>query len=348
MGNPTLTIDLSAIGDNWRALNALSADSVTTSAVVKANAYGHGISAVAQHLWQIGVRQFFVAMPDEGAALRQILGPEPQINLFAGHMAGDSNLIAANTLTPVINSPQQWARHQQNLPGHAFGIQLDTGMSRLGMTPQSWADCRDTILAAGPQLIMSHLACADEPAHAMNPKQLGVFHGLTDGLTIPRSLAATGGILLGPDYHFDLTRPGIGLYGAEPFTAGTPATTLSIPIIQTRTLNAGDSVGYGNAWIAKDKTRVATIAAGYADGLHRALGNGTTFYHGTTPCPLIGRVSMDLITVDISHLADTPDSLDILCPSQTVDQLATAAGTIGYELLTSLGPRYERRYKGGQ
>ncbi|MFV2003192.1 MAG: alanine racemase, partial [Paracoccaceae bacterium] len=153
-------------------------------------------------------------------------------------------------------------------------------------------------------------------------------------------------ILLGPAYHFELTRPGIGLYGGLPFDAARAVARLSIPIIQVREVATNQSVGYGDAWRAHRPARIATLSAGYADGLLRQLTNSALLFDGDTPCPLVGRVSMDLITVDISHLRAVPDALDILCEQQGIDHLATLGGTIGYEILTSLGPRYQRRYKG--
>lgn len=203
-------------------------------------------------------------------------------------------------------------------------------------------------LAAGPDLVMSHLACADEPDHEMNAQQLAVFHEMTDGIGLPRSLAATGGILLGDAYHFDLTRPGIGLYGGLPFADAQPVARVSLPVIQTRDVAEGETVGYGNSWTAEAPARIATVAAGYADGLHRALSNNSVLYHEGTACPIAGRVSMDMIGVDITHLPDVPRSLDILCPEQGVDTLAEAAGTIGYEILTSMAGRYHRTYLGGR
>ena len=163
----------------------------------------------------------------------------------------------------------------------------------------------------------------------------------------PRSLAATGGILLGPDYHFEMARPGIGLYGGLPFEAAAPVLRLSAPVIQIRDLSPGETVGYGNTWQAGEPARIATISAGYADGLIRAMGPRAAVFAGDTPCPVAGRVSMDLITVDVTHLDRVPDTFDILGPHQTVDDLAGAAGTIGYEILTALGPRYGRRTTGG-
>jgi alanine racemase len=226
-------------------------------------------------------------------------------------------------------------------------VQLDTGMNRLGMEEAEWEAVAPYLLEAGPELIMSHLACADEPDHALNELQLANFHAMTDGTGVPRSLAATGGIILGPRYHFDLTRPGIGLFGGRPYEGAARVVGLSLPVIQTRIVQAGEAVGYGCTWVAEAPSMIATVSGGYADGLLRGLSNAAVLWDGDTPCPLVGRVSMDLITVDISHLAYVPRTLDILGPHQTVDDLADIAGTIGYEILTSLGPRYTRRYLEG-
>lgn len=347
MATGSLTIDLDAIAANWRALDAASGGTTETGAVVKADGYGLGAGRVARTLAQAGARRFFVAVAEEGAAIREALGRGPEIYVFGGHMAGDSDMIHDLDLIPLLNSVDQLTRHFEALPEAAFGIQLDTGMNRLGLESAEWAAVSEIALAAKPKLIMSHLASADEPDSAQNTEQLGQFRDMTQGLGVPRSLSATGGILLGADYHFELTRPGVGLYGGMPFADATPVVRLSLPVVQTRIVTNGESVGYNATWTAKDDAEIATVSAGYADGLLRALtGNGMLFHDGI-PCPIVGRVSMDLITVDVSNLGATPKSLDILCAEQGVDQLAGDAGTIGYEILTSLGARYKRRYAGG-
>ncbi|MBL4811925.1 MAG: alanine racemase [Rhodobacteraceae bacterium] len=342
MSTGLLTIKLDAVAENWRSLDAKSTSQ--TGAVVKANGYGLGIGRMARRLAQAGARQFFVAATEEGVKVRQALGPGPDIFIFSGHMSGDTEMINDLTLTPIVNSIDQLTRHVEALPGHAFGIQLDTGMNRLGMEWDEWAAVAEIALAARPTLLMSHLACADEPDHPMNAYQLDLFRQMTDGTNVPRSLAATGGILLGPDYHFDITRPGIGLYGGAPFTDAQPVVRLDLPVIQCRDLQAGEVAGYGNAWQAERPTRLATIAAGYADGLHRVLGGKISFWYEGTPCPAVGRISMDLITVDVTDLGRDPEYLSLLCPEQGIEVLAEAAGTIGYEILTSLGARYARRF----
>ncbi|WP_380058508.1 alanine racemase [Falsihalocynthiibacter sp. SS001] len=344
MSTGKLKIDLNALASNWRTLDALTGPTVETAAVVKADGYGCGVSRVAKALAQVGARRFFVATAEEGAGVRQALGPGPEICVFSGHMAGDTDMIHDLQLTPMLNSLSQITRHFESLPGSHFGIQLDTGMSRLGMEPTEWHAVRDIALSQSPRLVMSHLACADEPDHSANDAQLQNFRNMTQGVSAPLSLSATGGILLPSEYHFDIVRPGVGLYGGLPFEDASPVVHLSLPVIQTRTLEEGDTVGYGCTWQADKQTVVATVSGGYADGIFRALSNNAMFWFGNIPCPVIGRVSMDLITVDITHLDQSPEQLDLLCEHQTVDDLALAADTIGYEILTSLGHRYTRRY----
>ena len=342
MAQSVLTIDLGAICANWRALAAMNAGE--TAAVVKANAYGLGAAKVATALAEAGVRTFFVAQAEEGVVIRQALGPDVTICVFGGHMQGDAALLRDANLVPMINSIDQMLRHVEALPAHPFGIQLDSGMNRLGMEPGEWSALRDIALSQSPVLVMSHLACADEPNHGMNAFQLQTFHQMTDGIDAPRSLAATGGTILGPDYHFDMTRPGVGLYGGLPFVEARPVVSLEIPVIQVRDVNPGESVGYGNSWVARVPGRIATISAGYADGIIRAMGPKAYVWAGETRCKIVGRISMDLIGVEVSAVKDMPDTVELLGRHQTVDTLADAAGTIGYEILTSLGTRCTRNY----
>ena len=346
MSTGHLTIDLDALVANWRSLDARTG--CETTACVKADGYGLGADRVARALHKAGCTRFFVAVAEEGAALREALGPNVEINVFSGHMAGDTDMIADLALTPMLNSLDQMTRHFEALPGHPFGVQLDTGMNRLGLELDEWAAVAEVALSQSPTLLMSHLACADDPESPMNAAQLERFHLMTDGMGVPRSLAATGGILLGPDYHFDLTRPGIGLYGGAPFGEAKPVVRMDLPVIQVREVAEGESVGYGETWRATRPSRIATLSAGYADGLIRALSNGATLRsEEDTPVPLVGRVSMDLITADVTDLPHDPRSLALLTEGQTVDAVADWAGTIGYEILTSLGGRYSRRYAGG-
>jgi alanine racemase len=342
MGAAKLTIDLGAIAANWRALDAMT--SGQTAGVVKADAYGLGMDRVAPVLAEAGAREFFVAIAEEGVELRRILGPGPRISIFAGHMAGDADMLRQADLVPMLNSVDQMVGHVESLPGHPFGIQLDTGMNRLGMEREEWAALRDIALAQTPTLVMSHLACADAPDHAMNAAQLAAFKNMVEGVDVPLSLSATGGTLLGPDYHFDLTRPGVGLYGGLPFVDATPVVQLDVPVIQIREIAAGESVGYGNTYVANEPRRVATISAGYADGLIRAMGPQAMLTHDYQKVPVIGRVSMDSITVDITGLTEQPEHLQLVGRHQSIDTVAGFADTIGYEILTSLGGRYDRTY----
>ncbi|MDG3040402.1 alanine racemase [Roseicyclus marinus] len=344
MGTGILTIDLDAAAANWRDLARLSRGE--TGAVVKANGYGCGAAEVATRLAREGARNFFVATAEEGATLRAALGPGPTINVFSGHMASDTALIRDHALTPMLNSPEQAARHRAALPDAPYGVQLDTGMNRLGMEAPDWAATRADLESGPLTLVMSHLACADDPDHPQNAAQLAQFTAMTAGVTAPRSLSATGGILLGPDYQFDLTRPGIGIYGGLPFAAARPVVRLSLPVVQIRDVAMGETVGYSATFTAERPTKLATLSAGYADGLIRYMSNAAHLFAGDHHCRLAGRVSMDLLTVDVTDLPQIPDHLDILGPQQSVDQLAEVAGTIGYEILTSLGRRYQRRHIG--
>lgn len=336
-----LIIDIPAIVANWKALAAM-APGARAAAVVKADAYGLDATRVAPALYQAGARDFFVALAAEGRAIRPLLPGDARVFVLSGHMEGAE----LSGLIPLLNSPEQFFRDRALRPRGPFGIQLDSGMNRLGFEPGEWAAVRAEALAAGPELVMSHLACADESGHAANAQQLAAFRAMTEGVSAPRSLAATGGILLGPDYHFDLIRPGIGLYGGEPFADARPVVTLALPVVQTREVKPGESVGYGYSWTAARPSRIATVAAGYADGLMRALARDgrLALWAGDRAVPVVGRISMDLITVDVTDLPAVPGALEILNARQGVDALAALAGTIGYEILTSLGRRYERSW----
>ncbi len=343
MTTATLTIDLTALQDNWRALDAQT--DVETAAVVKADAYGLGLEPAACALAKAGARQFFVAVAEEGVRLRHILGEGPAISVFAGHMAGDTDKIRDAHLTPMLNSVEQITRHFETLPGHAFGLQLDTGMNRLGLEDAEWRAIRAIACAQGPALVMSHLACADDPGHEMNSRQLRNFISMTQDIEAPLSLSATGGVLMGADYHFDLTRPGIGLYGGLPYIDAHPVVTLDLPVIQIRDVEPGETVGYSGTWTAVRPSRIATVSGGYADGLIRYMGAKACMHAGDVAVPLAGRVSMDLIGVDVTDLDHAPESLQLIGRHQSVDTVAGFADTIGYEILTSLGARYTRVYR---
>ena len=350
MPQPTLTVDLEAVASNWRALDALSG-AAETGVAVKANGYGCGAVEIASALAQAGCGCFFVATLEEGVALREALAG-PTIYILNGVAdRRDASAAIANSLRPCLNHLGQieaWRRFE----GGACALQLDSGMSRLGLPSSELSDVPDGL---DVRLVMSHLSCADEETHHSNETQRARFLESCDVLkaripTAKRSLAATGGTILGADYHFDLVRCGIGIYGGHPFENAQSVVSLDTPILQIRDIPAGQSVGYGWSWTADRPSRIATLPLGYADGMHRALSNAATLYHEGKPIHFAGRVSMDLITVDLTdHPAlQVGDMLEVLGPNQSVDDLAAAAGTIGYEILTSLGHRYARRYTGGE
>jgi alanine racemase len=341
-----LTINLDAIVANWRALDALTGPGCETAAVVKADGYGLGAAQVGRALARAGVRTFFVAVAAEGEALRAAIGPEPVIYILGGYSRDTVHRYAVHELRPVLNSADQARAWFADRPGSPAAVQIDTGMNRLGMEAEEFASLGS--LPESVVLVMSHAGCADDPGHRLNAIQLAEFGRLTEELGRPRSLSATAGMLLGADWHFDLSRPGIGLYGGWPFTEARPVVRLEAPVIQVRDLAPGESIGYGASWTAGRPSRIATISLGYADGLIRAASNRGRAFIGGQPVPFAGRVSMDLITLDVT---DAPcaagDMVEILGPNQGIDDLANAAGTIGHEVLTSMGHRYRREYLGG-
>ena len=345
MARAKLTINLAAVAHNWEKLNALSSVHVETGAVVKADAYGLGIGSIAPALHKAGARKFFVAIAEEAHELKNFLSEDSQIYVLSGYLPGDKDIFASNRIIPVLNSVEQFNHYLLDLPGQRYGIQIETGMHRLGIGLDTFAESKGKLLGNGICLIMSHLADADNTASEMNRRQQTVFSDETCGLDVPCSLAATGGILLGHEYHFDICRPGIGLFGGHPFKQAENVIDLEIPIIQIHTVLPGETVGYGCDWQAEKPTTVATILAGYADGIFRTLSNRSFAYANGVKCPIIGRVSMDLVTVDISKLNFIPNNVSLIGPDQHFDDLALQASTIGYEILTSLGQRYDRVYK---
>ncbi|HCJ71896.1 alanine racemase [Agrobacterium pusense] len=354
-----LTIDLGALRDNYLALAAMAPAS-QTAAVVKADAYGLGADMVSQTLFDAGCRHFFVAHIDEALALRLRLPAQARIFVLNGLQPGNEASCAAMAITPVLNSLEQiaqWAAHAKTLGRKlAAAVQIDTGMCRLGLSPEE-----QETLTSQPQLldgidiafIMSHLACADEPGHACNTAQLSAMRQATIAFPdVPVCFSNSGGIFLGREYHNHLLRPGIALYGGAPSldrpNPMKPVVRLDLAVIQTRTVPAGSLVGYGGCFEASGSTRLATIAAGYADGLPRSLSNrGAAWYDGVR-LPIAGRVSMDSIILDISALPEgtlTQGSfVQMIGPEQTLEDIADDAGTIAYEILTGLGRRYRRTY----
>jgi alanine racemase len=357
-----LSVDLVALRDNYRRLRQ-RLDGAVCAAVVKADAYGLGAARVAPALAGEGCRQFFVAHLDEALALRPLLAESCEIFVLNGLPPGAEAEAGAAGVVPVLNSLAQldaWAalarRQERTLPAV---IQVDSGMSRLGLSPAELArlgEAPQRLAGLDLRLVMSHLACADEPAHPANAAQRASFEASRRLLpAAPASLANSSGIFLGPDYHFDLARPGVALYGGNPLPGAAnpmrPVVRLEAKVIQVRELPAGAAVGYGYSYRAAAPMRVATISVGYADGWLRSLSNAGQAYFGEVALPLVGRVSMDSVTLDVSALPDAalpPGAVvELLGERQSVDAAAAAAGTIGYEILTSLGHRYHRRYLDG-
>jgi alanine racemase len=353
-----LTIDLGALVANWRTL-AAKAPGANTSAVVKADGYGVGALDAGKALASGGCDTFFVGLPEEGLRLRAAL-PSATIYILAGLLPGsDAALIRAN-LRPVLGSTAEidaWIAARRAGATTGAAIHVDTGMNRLGLTASEARKLTapDRIAALAPSLLMSHLACADTPAHPLNARQLAAFRAVRSALPqVPASLANSSGIYLGPDYHFDLTRPGVALYGAVFIDGKPPLQTvakLEARVLRVRDVAAGDTVGYGATETAATQRRIAVLGAGYADGYHRAASSrdgrpGANVFLRGRMAPLVGRVSMDLIAVDVTAVpgVEAGDWAELFGPNLPVDEVAAHAGTIGYELLTGLGHRYARRY----
>ncbi|MEM1298753.1 MAG: alanine racemase [Pseudomonadota bacterium] len=337
-----LTVNLGALVGNWRKLDTMVGEGCEAAAVVKGDGYGCGAVAVGQALARAGVRTFFVAVPSEGAVLRAAIGAGPAIYILGGYGRAEAALYRDHDLRPVLNSAEQY-RDWFAGPGGAAALQLDTGMNRLGMEADELASLGT--VSPNIDLVMSHMGCADAPGHPVTAQQLTAFREMTAGMACRKSLSATAGTLLGPEFHFDMVRIGIGLYGGWPFEDAERVVTVEAPVIQIRDLSVGESVGYGATWVAERPSRIATISAGYADGLIRYLSHGAKAFIAGQVVPFAGRVSMDLITLDVTDVNCAPgDMVEILGPHQSIDDLAKDAGTIGHEVLTSLGARYQRRY----
>jgi alanine racemase len=359
---PRLTVDLGAIARNWQALNAV-AQGALTSAVVKADAYGTGLATTGKALYAAGARFFFVATPDEGLALRAAL-PESHIFVLNGLFPGAAPLYVGERLMPVLNSLpmlEEWLvaclSRNEALPA---ALHFDTGMNRLGFRLNEASIVRRMIDEVGyaPQVIMSHLACADQPLHEKNRTQLALFTSVMAQFPgVPASLANSAAAMTSRDTHFQMVRPGIALYGGRAVNGRKnpmlPVVTLEAPILMVREARTGEAVGYGATYTLTRDSRIAVVALGYADGLFRAV-SGTNHRPGGRAwlrgqiVPIIGKVSMDMFAVDITDLgSDIPragEMVEVLGPHVSIDDQAEAANTIGYEVLTSLKGRYPRNY----
>ena len=364
MSATTLKINLKRIEENYNHFVETSQKSTSSeiAGVVKADAYGLGCGPVAETLSKAGCETFFVAHGFEGRDLRGLL-PQAKIFVFHGALPGEEELFHENRLIPVVHSFETLERWQKFAKQSGYGdvaLQVDTGMNRLGFRPGEFLRlCADERLVDGLtlQLIMSHLACGDEIENQTNKVQLELFQDLmakrSPALSrASLSLANSAGTLLGPEYHFDLCRVGIGLYGGNPFSKQSnpclPVVTVETPILQISEIETGDSVSYGACWTASRPSRIATIGVGYADGYLRSLGGKGKMAIGGHLVPIVGRVTMDLIMIDITDLprdlVDVGSPVEVMGETILIDEIADRAGTIGYEILTSLGQRYKRDY----
>jgi alanine racemase len=358
-----LTVDLTAIEANWRALLSRATPS-ECAAVLKADAYGCGLVEVGAHLAKAGCKTFFVADLDEARGLRAV-APEASIYVLNGLLPGTAAAFADARARPVIGSLVELAEWDAFCTTHQWtggaALHVDTGMNRLGISANEAAALAPRIRAEnhGITLVMSHLACADQPDHPLNDKQIKLFREvrlLYRG--IPSSLANSSGVFLGSTAHCDVVRPGAALYGVNP-TPGRgnpmqPVVRLDAHILHVRTVPKGETVGYGAVWTARHQSRIAVCAVGYGDGYMRAASAtneapGADALVAGKRCPIAGRISMDLLAIDITALPESAvrrgDVATLIGDEITVDDLANKAGTIGYEVLTSLGRRYHRVYR---
>lgn len=353
-----LTIDLGAVRENYRILKSMLGGA-RCAGVVKANGYGLGAVEVARALCLEGCDTFFVAHLSEALELRADIGAEPAIYVLNGLAPGSEASAADAEVTPVLNSLEQlaaWRRTAHALEARLpAALQVDSGMSRMGMSP-SEVDA----IAADPELlngidvtlVMSHLACADEPDNPANEQQRLAFDALRSRLPdAPASFANSSGVFLGKAFHYDLARPGVALYGINP-TPGQanpmkPVVRLDVKVIQTREIGDGVGIGYGFSARARQAMRLATIALGYADGWHRRAAGAAWFKEAKLP--FAGRVSMDSIILDASALPhgelQSGDLVELIGPHQDVDAVAAYGHTIGYEILTGFGRRFHRVYR---
>ncbi len=348
-----LTVDLSAICANWRRFADLAGPG-EAAAVVKADAYGLGVRAAAPALALEGARTFFVATLGEALELRAILGEAQAIYVLNGPTHDDVGSFAPARLFPVLNSLKQIGLWKAAGADVAAALHIDTGMNRLGLPLADVGAAHDALARCDVPLVMSHLACASDPAHPLNALQLQRFSEAAAHFPGARkSLAATAGAFCGAAYRFGLLRPGVGLYGDagldEDSQPLAPVATLDAPILQLRDVSAGDTVGYGATFAAQTPMRTATIALGYADGYLRSASGGGYGVLAGARCPILGRVSMDLITLDVTAAggaAEVGARVEMLGANVPVRDVAAAAGTASYEVLTNLA-RVARRHMRG-
>ena len=350
---PWVEVNLDALCANFALIKG--ATNAETAAVVKCDGYGLGAAKIAQTLAQReGCRSFFVAYPEEGVRLRKALkdlAPDAAIYVFSGPLPKTIDHFKSANLIPVLNTPEQAKNWSIGAPNAIAAVHVETGMNRLSASETDFKNIA-AINDLNVDLIMSHLACSSQPAHPHNVEQLKRFRALADLFpNARRSLAASGGSLMKTDYHFDLLRVGIALYGGSPFDDAddriSPVAALKAPIIQIRTIGPGAAVGYDATFKADRVSHVATVALGYGDGYPRMASNRAEAALNGGRVPVVGRVSMDLITLDVTDLPQTPqvgDIVEFFGPTLPIHDVATACGTISYELLTGLGGRVDHRY----
>jgi alanine racemase len=342
-----LVVDAGAVAENWAVVSKLSTQG-EAAAVVKADAYGLGIDRVAASLWRRGCELYFVASTAEGMRLRELVGPGPAIYVLNGLTGQEAAYQASHNIVPVLNSLDQ-IRDWEQAGRPSCALHVDTGMNRLGVGMDQLALVRDRLGGVRPYLLLSHLACASETLHPMNAIQRDHFIAAREIIApYESSLSASAGALLGKDYHFGMLRPGVALFGSWASDAPQapplqPAARAFAPILQLRDLSPGDTVGYGATYTAGRAMRVATVGAGYADGIPRSLSNkGFAAIEGVL-CPYLGRVSMDLIVIDVTEAnAHLGADVELLGDYVRLDDLAAAAGMIPYEILTNFGAAMRR------
>jgi alanine racemase len=344
-------IDLAAIRDNF-AIAAALAPAAANIAVIKADAYGHGMLPVAKALQGLA-EAFAVATVDEALQLRDAGIGESVLVLEGATTVASCRLAKASNLTLMLHTAEQLAAVVESQV--AAWVKVDTGMHRLGLPPEDLAGVLDTLRTAGVevQAVCTHLACADDPDNAATQRQLDAFSACTRDVDLPKSIANSAGILAWPASHADWNRPGFMLYGASPFATEMaaarplrPAMSFLAEIIAVRDIGAGESVGYGGRWTAKQPATIATVAAGYADGYPRHAVNGTPVHLHGKSAPLVGTVSMDMITIDVTHIesAAVGDRVELWGSNLPINTVAASAGTIGYELMTGVTRRVPRVY----
>lgn len=338
-----LKVNLDAIKNNWKKLNKLSLIDVQTSAVLKANSYGLGIEKVALALKEIGVKTFFVATLKEGIKLRKIINNDGKIYLLNGAKNSDINKINQFFLIPVLYEEGNIIFY--NKMNMNFAIQVEIGMNRLGIESSKLSNLKNYINTKNLDLLIGHFSSADDKFANENKTQFENFSNLKKIFSNTKSsLCATAGIINFKQCHYDVTRPGIGLFGGVDFVGRQNVIKLSLPVLQIKNLKKGEFVGYNHTFKANENIKIAILSGGYADGLLRILSNKGSLFFENIACPIIGRVSMDLITVDISNLKFNPTKLDVINETQTIEILAKSAKTISYEILTNLSQRYKRKY----